>query len=113
MLPIRNNLLGLCLMLSCISVITSSCINFIPVTKTRDEATQQAEAAIKKDNVLRELEDVCAQMPVFQDYALYGKDSGKNIRFVSHFFSSPTREKVDYPELRRFYSNFLLQMVGR
>ena len=92
-------IVGLAISLSC-------CINFIPMSQTKEEATKETEDAIRRYEWAKELDDICSQVPVFRDYKLDSKGSGTNRKFVEHIFASPTEKTVNYPELRKFYLQY-------
>ena len=89
--------------------IPSCSIGFQQTRQTRDQQTQFAEEAVEKDKILQELDGLCKEVPVFEDYSLIGKDAGRNRRFISYFYSSPSKTKVDYASLRNFYLNYFQQ----
>ena len=72
----------------------------------KEQQTLDANERIMNDAVLGELDVQCKELPVFPDYVLVSKGAGRNSKYVSHYYSSPSQAKVDYPSLRNFYLDY-------
>ncbi|HVE55856.1 MAG TPA: hypothetical protein VNB22_03445 [Pyrinomonadaceae bacterium] len=70
------------------------------------EDTKRAEEGIKKDSRIKELDDLCSQLPKPEKFQLVGKSKGFNSVVISHFYTSP---HIYFEEIKTFYDRYFLE----
>ena len=70
------------------------------------EDTKRAEEGIKNDSRIKELDDLCSQLPKHEKFQLIGKYKGFNHVGISHYYSSP---HIYFEEIETFYDKYFLE----
>jgi hypothetical protein len=77
------------------------------VLEDQKERTQKTEEAVKKDSILRELDDLCSDLPKPIDFEFAFKDKSveraNKLYYIDHIYLSV----INYKEVRKFYLDYL------
>lgn len=64
--------------------------------ETKEEATKRAEDAIKNDATLKELDNLCKELPVLQDFSLDHKCTTKHRKSVGFVYRPQTERRINF-----------------
>ena len=105
---IKKKLSLLVLVLFILSLNFGCTLNFKQIDTSGTKFGEEAEKAIREDSDLKQFDDTCKEFPVMGGFKLDAKKVlTKKNKNVIYFYTSLDDSKVNFPDLREFYTNYL------